>query len=41
MTSTFVHLSVHAFEDLNADFSHFATIERFVVILHDRTSPGH
>ena len=39
VTATFEHLSLHPFEDLNADSSHFATIERFIVILYDRTSP--
>ena len=39
VTATFEHLSLHPFEDLNADSSHFATIERFIVVLYDRTSP--
>ena len=39
VTDTFVHLSLHPFEDLNADSSYFTAIERFIVVLYDRTSP--
>ena len=39
MTDTFVHLSLHTFENINVDSSHFTAIERFIVVLYDRTSP--
>ena len=39
VTDTFVHLSLHQFENINVDSSHFTAIERFIVILYDRTSP--
>jgi len=34
-----VYLSANPFKNLDADSSHFASIERFIVVLYDRTSP--
>ena len=39
VTDTFVYLSSHPFEDLNVESSRFTAIERFIVVLYDRTSP--
>ena len=39
VTETFVYLALHSFENLNEDSTHFATIERLVVVLYNRTSP--
>ena len=39
VTYTFVYLSSYPFEDLNVESSHFTAIERFVVLIYDRTSP--
>ena len=39
VTDTFVHLSLHPFENININSSHFTAIERFIVVLYDRTSP--
>ena len=39
VTDTFVYCSLHPFESLSVDSIHFKAIERFVVVLYDRTSP--
>ena len=39
VTDTFVYISLHHFKILSVDSIHFKTIERFVVVLYDRTSP--
>ena len=39
VTDTFVYLSLHPFESLSVDSINFKAIERFVVVLYDRTSP--
>ena len=39
VTETLVHLSLNPFENVHVDPIHFASIERFIVVLYDRTSP--
>ena len=39
VTETLVHLSLNPFENVHVDSIHFASIERFIVVLYDRTSP--
>ena len=39
VTDTFVHLSLHPFEILNAESSHCKRIETMIVVIYDRTSP--
>ena len=39
VTETFVHLSANPFMNLDTDSSYFTSIERFIVVLYDRTSP--
>jgi len=39
VTETFVYLSANPFKNLDADTSHFASIERLIVVLYDGTSP--
>ena len=39
VTDTLVHISLHPFEILNAESSHFKRIETMIVVIYDRTSP--
>ena len=39
VTETLVYLSLNPFENVHVDSIHFASIERFIVVLYDRTSP--
>ena len=38
ITETFVYLASHPFQLLDVDYDHFKKIERFTVILYDKTS---
>ena len=39
VTEVFTHVALHPYTRMNVDTTHFQILERFVVILYDKTKP--